>query len=70
MRYFIVFYAGMRNGHDFNDSVNISQPHYPNKKEFEEMVSDWVNADDINPYAVAITNIIEIKEQDYQEWIR
>lgn len=65
MRYFIVFYEVYDNGFHIYVSHHKSfeQDSYPNRREIESFLT-------VEQGYPRLTNIIELKEQDYQEWIR
>lgn len=66
-RYFIVFWRGIREDRriEFGSAVIDDITSYPNYSKLHRVLSDFYSLT-----ALSITNIIELTETDYNEWVR
>lgn len=68
MRYFIVFYQGLYEPKGWDKgNIDLCQKEYPNRNKCKEIGAKHAG---LRKELIIITNIIELTEQDYNEWVR
>jgi len=65
MRYFIVFYNYIKGGNTGNGTFSMVRPSFINHNEATGYIEKSMSAD-----SAVITNIIELSEEDYKEFVR